>query len=304
MKYCPSCQTNYADDTLRFCLQDGTQLAEFSNQSEPTVFLTDSETIVSPKRVEPLGHIPPDVVPSQNWKQSRVTKVSSLESEPKKSNTATVVLLTAFGMFLLFGLAGIGAWLYFKNGKTEVVRNKNVVSPNLNERILDSNTNSKISPSPTVAIKTPAPNSSPPANAKPTVEPLSDFNPEQIKSEVSSKIYLWKSLSESRNLNAYMNTYADTVDYYNKKGASASFVRNDKQRAFDSFDYIKINLGNMRVSPDASGEKATAVFDKEWVFEGSEKYSAGKVQTQLQLRKISGEWRITGERDLKVYYTE
>jgi len=28
------------------------------------------------------------------------------------------------------------------------------------------------------------------------------------------------------------------------------------------------------------------------------------VQTQLRLRKIGGDWRITGERDLKVYYVD
>ncbi len=298
MKYCPSCQTNYADDTLRFCLQDGTQLAEFPDQSSPTVFLTEAETQVSPKRVEPLGQISP----SQNWEQSQVTRVSSLESEPKKSNTAIAVLLTAFGMFVLFGLAGVGAWLYFKDGKTEVVQNKNVISPNSNGQILNTNTNSKATPSPTVANKTPAPNSSP--FPTPTPAPPSDYNPEQTKSEVSSKINSWKSAAESRNLNAYMNNYADTVDYYNKSDASIGFVRGDKQRAFSAYDYMKINLSNMRVSPDDSGENATAVFDKEWVFEGAGKYSAGKVQTQLRLRKIGGDWRITGERDLKVYYTE
>lgn len=298
MKYCPSCQTNYADDTLKFCLQDGTQLAEFPNQSSPTVFLTEAETRVSPKRVEPLGQIPP----SQNWEQSQVTRVSSLEPEPKKSNTAIAILLTALGMFVLFGLAGAGAWLYFKNGKTEVVQNKNVSSPNLNGQIFDTNTNSKISPSPSVATKTLAPYSSP--TTTPTATPPSDYNPEQTKSEVSSKINSWKSAAESRNLNAYMSNYADTVDYYNKSGASAGFVRGDKQRAFNAYDDIKINLSNMRVSPDVGGENATAVFDKEWVFEGAGKYSAGKVQTQLRLRKIGGDWRITGERDLKVYYVD
>lgn len=295
MKYCPNCQTNYADDTLRFCLQDGTPLAEFPDQSSPTIFLTESETRVSPKRVEPLRQIPP----SQGWEQSQVTRVSSLESEPKKSNTAIAVLLTAFGMFVLFGLAGTGAWLYFKNGKTEIVENKNVNSPNLNGQIFD--TNSKITPSPTVAIKTPTPNTS--LYPTPTPAPP-DYDSEQTKSEVSSKIYSWKSAAESGNLNAYMSNYADTVDYYNKPGASAGFVRSDKQRAFSAYDSMKINLTNMRVSPDILGENATAVFDKEWVFQGAGKYSAGKVQTQLRLRKIGGDWRITGERDLKVYFVD
>jgi len=66
---------------------------------------------------------------------------------------------------------------------------------------------------------------------------------------------------------------------------------------------MKITLSNMTVTPDASGETATAVFDKEWVFEGA-KYSAGKVQTQLKLKKTGGQWLITGERDLKVYQTD
>jgi hypothetical protein len=56
-----------------------------------------------------------------------------------------------------------------------------------------------------------------------------------------------------------------------------------------------MDISNLRVSPDASGENATAVFDKEWVFEGTGKYSAGKVQTQLRLRKIGGEWLITAK---------
>lgn len=39
MKSCPSCNLKYADDTLQFCLNDGTQLAEFADPDEPaTVF--------------------------------------------------------------------------------------------------------------------------------------------------------------------------------------------------------------------------------------------------------------------------
>ncbi len=298
MKYCPSCQTNYADDTLRFCLQDGTPLAELSNQNAPTVFLTESETLVSPKRVEPLGQTP------QNWEQSQVTRVSSLESEPKKSNTVMAVLLTALGMFLLFGVAGIGAWLYFKDGKTEVVQNKDFTSPNSNGQMFDSNKNSKVSPSPSASPKNSSLIPTPLATMTPVVMPTPDENPEQAKKDVSSKIYSWKSAAESRNLNAYMSNYADTIDYYNKRSASAGFVRNDKQRAFTAYDNIKINLSNMRVSPDDSGENATAIFDKEWVFESAGKYNAGKVQTQLRLKKFGDEWRITGERDLKVYYVD
>jgi hypothetical protein len=99
-----------------------------------------------------------------------------------------------------------------------------------------------------------------------------------------------------------MTHYADRLDYYNKRGASVGTVRADKQKAFSTYDTIKINLSNMRVTPDATGENATAVFDKDWYFENAAKVSEGKVQSQLKLKKIGGAWKITGEKDLKVYY--
>ena len=99
-----------------------------------------------------------------------------------------------------------------------------------------------------------------------------------------------------------MRKYAGTVDYYRKRGASVDFVRRDKQRAFDRFSSISVTISNMNVAVGDSGETATATFDKEWVFQGS-RTSTGKVQQQMQFRKINGEWLITGERDVKVYYT-
>lgn len=102
-----------------------------------------------------------------------------------------------------------------------------------------------------------------------------------------------------------MSNYADRLDYYyNARNVSVGAVRDDKQRAFASYDDFRVEISNLRVTPDASGEIATAVFDKEWEFEGAEIRNKGKVQSQLQLTKIDGAWRITGEKDLKTYYLE
>jgi hypothetical protein len=100
-----------------------------------------------------------------------------------------------------------------------------------------------------------------------------------------------------------MSYYADGNDYYKTRGASREFVRNDKQRAFSMFSSININISNMSVTANADGTRATAVFDKEWVFVGARR-SAGKVLSQIQFRRIDGNWLITGEKDLKVYYTQ
>ena len=99
-----------------------------------------------------------------------------------------------------------------------------------------------------------------------------------------------------------MSKYANTVDYYRKRNASVGFVRSDKQRAFTMFDSISFTVSNMDILVDDSGDLASAAFDKEWVFQGTRR-STGKVRQQMQFRKINGQWLITAERDVKVYYT-
>jgi cell division protein FtsB len=300
MKHCPNCQTRYTDDTLRFCLQDGTPLADDSEEVQPTVAFGETETVVSPRQVEPLPVNSPETS-APNWGQSRETPVQPIQGARRKSKTFLVVLLTAFLTLLLLGAGGIGAWLYLRNQRN----NQNEVAGNTAGNNQTANTNSntksnvKSSPSPTATPKNQLD-----ANAANAVESPAPVDAAQVRKEVSARINSWIALTESRNINDYMNLYAGTVDYYNQKSVGAGSIRSDKQRAFNNFDSIEMNVSNLSVTPDASGERATAVFDKEWIFEGEDKYSAGKVQSQLQLRKINGQWLITGERDLKVYYTE
>jgi ketosteroid isomerase-like protein len=276
MKKCPTCNIAYTDDTLQFCLQDGTPLT-FMQTAAPTVQWSEPETVVRPRAENP----PPNQTP---------------QTPPKKSNTLFVVLLTALVTLLLFGGA-IGAWLFLRNRNADVASNRNQSSSTNSNRPANAAASPNAAPknSPTPAVNSNA--APPPPTAAPAV------NAEQIKTEVSGAVNSWKSAAESRNLDAMMASYADTVDYYNKKGASADFVRQDRQRAFSEYDNIEINLSNLRVTPDASGERATVVFDKEWIFENDEKTNEGKVQQQLQLVKSGDRWRIAAERDLKVYYT-
>jgi len=293
MKHCPKCQTSYTDDSLKFCLQDGMPLDEFPDQSSPTVaFDTDSETIVSPKRVEPIRFEPPSSY-QNDWQPSQSVIV---QPAAKKSNTTAIVLLTALGTILLLGLGGIGVWLYFSKSKTEVAVNVNTTPVNRPQNSNSSNNQILINNSPT-----PAPTQTPTPSPQPTLKP------EQIKAvtgDVKNVIEEWESASENLDLDGHLSQYANTVDYYKGGRVGIGKVRTDKQKAFEQYDSVNFNISNLKVTPDASGEKATAVFDKEWKFEGADKYSAGKVQQQLTLNKISGKWLITGEKDLKIYYVE
>jgi hypothetical protein len=197
-------------------------------------------------------------------------------------------------VLLVVGAIGIGAWIYFGNDNG-IAKDTNVKNSFPENSAKDKNKNS---------------GAFPPVNTekKPTVKPTAaatpapEFDAEEVKQNVSKTVYAWKSASEAVNLPEHISYYADRVDYYNRKGAGLSTIRADKRRAFSAYDTIRINLSNMRVTPDNTGENATAVFDKEWYFESDEKVSEGKVQSQLRLKKIGGVWKITGERDLKVYY--
>jgi len=293
MKQCPNCQTTYADDSLQFCLQDGTPLAAVPNQNSPDDYDTESETLVAPKRVEPIRFEPPSYYQTnqESWQPNQPVIVE--QHAPKKTNTAMVVILSVLGTVLLLGLGGLGAWLYFNNKKTEVAVNINTAPQNrLSNATAANNQNANANlaaPSPTIT---------------PTAQPM--LKPEQVKAisnDVTNVVNDWKDSTENGDLDAHINQYADTVDYYKAGRVNISRVRADRERAFATYDSISINLDNVKVTPDASGEKATVVLDKEWDFEGVEKVSSGKVQQQLTLGKINGSWKITGEKDLKVYYT-
>lgn len=301
MKYCPNCQTTYTDETLRFCLQDGTQLVEETDADSdmPTVAFDESATIVSQKPPQRVVRINVPETPPQDWEQTaqpRVVEqppVIAASLETKKSNTALTVLATVLGMLVLFG--GLGAWFLLKSRKTEVV----VANVNSAPANRPANTNSANVQIANVNANKPA--VSPTPLPKPTLKPEAA---KAVTNEVTDTVDEWKSASESLDLDWNLDQYADAVDYYKAGRISRSKVRADKQRAFDRFDSINFKISNMQVTPDASGEKATAVFDKEWTFEGADKRSAGKVQQQLTLGKIGGRWLITSEKDLKTYYVE
>lgn len=292
MKHCPSCKTNYADDTLQFCLQDGTQLLEIPNAPLPTVAYTEQETILRSKPPEQVVPLDTPNFQVQNWQTNPGGQSSNFPTETKKSNTFIAVFFTVLGMLLLFG-AGVGAWLFLRNGK-EVAVNINANSPSNRTPNANSANNQNL-------------NASSPAPSSPTPTPKPTLDPKQAKAvaeEVKNVVDDWKSASENLDLETNLEQYADTVDYYKAGKVGVEKVRADKRRAFEAYDSININLTNMKITPDDSGEKATALFDKEWTFEGAEKYSAGKVQQQLTFSKINGRWLITGEKDLKVYYVE
>jgi len=249
----------------------------------PTAVLGEVET------AEALGHLAPGPEPSA-WRQGQNPYVTAPGSQKTRSNTAVAVVMTALGMLLLFGAAGIGAWLYSRSSQPDVyVSGDRDALPNTN----------------TVAASTPLPKTSPSPAKTPAPTPARDVetSPDNVQTriEIQDRLDSWNKESESLDLDTYMTHYAPTVDYYNKTGASRADVRRDKQRAFSRYDSVSINLTNISITTATDGQTATALVDKEWDFQGNGS-SSGKVQQMLRFAKIDGEWLITAEKDLKLFY--
>lgn len=293
MKVCPNCSAQYGDDTLSFCLEDGTPLVAGRQADTPTQVFAETELVTS---IRPGG-----IDQDPRFMDSQVTRVGSPAPlptrSPPKSRTALAVVLTAIGMAVVFGVVSVVGYLIYLNRDRPIISN---VEPNKNgnpQSLVNTNTSptTRPNPSPTATkgmdVPTPTVNPTPP----PTDESA-------IKNDVSKLVYGWKSALESRDLNRYMGNYAETLDYYTKRGVSRSAVQADKARALSLYSSMQVDITNTSVSTSSDGETATAVFDKAWTFSGRDT-SSGKVRSQLIFRRINGRWLITSERDLKVYYT-
>lgn len=107
MKYCPSCQTPYADKTLRFCLQDGAFLQNYPSESSQrrTEVFGETETVVRQKQMQP------------GWEQSQATRLAAVKRKEKKSNVPLIIVLFVLAMCFLF--AGVAGFLLFVNSGSE-----------------------------------------------------------------------------------------------------------------------------------------------------------------------------------------
>lgn len=287
MKSCPQCRSQYSDDTLSFCLQDGTPLKVLEIPGAPTVVRgREIETFVRQASTGPGASV---VTP---------------EASTRRSTFFPMVLAALIsGLAVALVAAGIGAWIYFKGD--DPANTSAQIGNTSNENSISNGSETTVGNStpgtPLPATPSPTPAAQPTKIPENTPMPPPVLDREQAVRDISTSIYSWKSQAESHDLDSYMQNYAPTVHYYRKPGSSRAFVRSDKLRAFRTYSTMSIRITNMNVDVSGSGESATALFDKEWVFSGSQR-SAGKVRQQLKFQNSGGRWLITSERDLKVYY--
>ncbi len=130
------------------------------------------------------------------------------------------------------------------------------------------------------------------ASSGPHVQGISDL----LNQWVRAKIH--KSAEEE------VACYAPVVDtFYGQRGLNVTQLRRQEQNVFsrigtvDKFDIT--NLKFDKISPDW----AVVSFDKTWEFGGRSHYS-GSARDELVLRPVRGRWKISSEREVKVYWVK
>ena len=105
MKFCPKCSSQYADDTLSFCLEDGTPLAVFGPGDMPTAVLSESELLTSVRAAKP-AHDP-------RFMDSQVTRPAVASPAQGPVAAGTKVTLTSVSQTLP------GAKIYYTTDGTD-----------------------------------------------------------------------------------------------------------------------------------------------------------------------------------------
>lgn len=267
MKQCPQCNIIYNDDTLRYCLQDGTPLAT-ANAGEPqTAMLPEMETVVTAR---------------DNIRDTRWTQTGPPLTPETKPRTGLTIVLTSLVTLIIVSVVGAGIWVYMRErqGRNNAASSSPTSANNINT--------AKATRTPALAANN--------ANTNPSPTPFP--NEAETKKEVAKAIATWRAQSEAGNMDEILNSYADSVDYYRKKGADKDFIREDRSKAYERYDVIKLEISDVKVTLGPTETDATAEFEKEWEFEGETK-TKGKVKQQLKMKRVNGEWLITSEQDLK-----
>ena len=137
MKQCPVCKNTYTDDSLSFCLTDGTALFAFENNDEAATQVIPAGLNSSSLGTNPnFEHHPIRVNFGQETKPQIQTQTISQPQPEKKSNLKLVLgLVLGLGLLVLLGGVLVAGWLMMRDsGKNEVVANKT----NINTTQIDS----------------------------------------------------------------------------------------------------------------------------------------------------------------------
>lgn len=305
MKRCPTCQSVYTDESLSYCLQDGSKLVTMSgsaSSADATWQLSGASAGRStggeppPTEILKLEDMPTTrMEPTAPTREQQRARPTALDREPQPSmaaprSSAAVIALSITVALLLLALGGLIVWV--------MMRDKNQTEP----RAATANSNQGVTSQSNTTTTTTRASSNANQSANTTPQP-SPVDVAAARGEVQAALNAWADTIRQRNLDEHLKYYADVLDvYYSAKNVSRTRVRDDRSAAFSKYTSMDIKLTNVNIEIEPSGTSAIATFDKTFDFRGSEKNFSGSGLNRFWFTKAGGRWRITGEKDLKTYY--
>lgn len=271
MKICPECRSVYTDETLNFCLTDGTLLV--AGEATPE-YLSAEDTLHTAKTLRDSQFVP-RAIPRQTSSDSSaqtlpLIPVNTGDFAGKKSDLSGSPLYFILGAILIIGAIGAVWWIF-----------KGENSPAVTSQTQSENRTSE---------------------PRRPIVPLTAEQENQVKKEVGEMLERWRGSIVKRDIETHMKSYAATLEnYYRESGIDRNHVRADRQRAFDRYESLDLQIDKLTVTPE-SENSAVAVFDKSWTFKNPQRTSTGAVQQEMLLIKENGNWIIMGEKDEKVYF--
>ena len=122
-----------------------------------------------------------------------------------------------------------------------------------------------------------------------------------LPDNVKTLLDKWVISTRTGDVQANLNCYAPFVEsYYTKRQLSRPDMLREKKRQFAAIGTVRrFELKNVQFTP-IGPDRAVLIFDKHWSFGGKNPFW-GAERAQLNLRNVAGVWKISGERELKVY---
>lgn len=133
MKRCPKCYREYKDDTLRFCLEDGTSLSSITREAPATELLP---------RVTPTQKSSTPTIPSYRGNESAPV----LPTETPRSNPILTAGVIAIALLLLTLVGMVGLFVIRQSNAGDSASSNQAASPTPGASPINSNGRSAATP--------------------------------------------------------------------------------------------------------------------------------------------------------------
>jgi serine/threonine-protein kinase len=128
--------------------------------------------------------------------------------------------------------------------------------------------------------------------------------PEADRKALRSALDAWVAATNSRDVNRQRSHYAPRLEvFYLSRNVSRDEVMSEKKSTVGRAALVSITVGEPEVKFGRDGLTAVMTFRKKYVIESGGKRRNGEVMQELRWSRTKPdkqEWRITGERDLRV----